>query len=148
MSNIHTQTTTPPASRFLFRACPAGRSLAQRQSQPTVSVVAFGALSEISLARVQIEGERHIAGVVASLTRWGVGLQSGDHSRLGNLVGAAVLHVHGGQEENVALLGYPRGNGLHDLAVDRLLVVGHQVLIQELLNLVGGEPGWTKRSAY
>jgi hypothetical protein len=43
MSNIHTQ-TTPPTPRSLSQAYPAVQSLAQIQFQPTVSVVAFGAL--------------------------------------------------------------------------------------------------------
>jgi hypothetical protein len=45
MSNIHTQ-PTPPTPRYLSQAYPAGQSLAQIQSQPIVSVVAFGALEE------------------------------------------------------------------------------------------------------
>lgn len=80
---------------------------------------------------------QYSASIISSLTRWGIGLQSGDDAGLGDLVGAAVLHVHGGQEEDVALLGDTGSNGLHDLAIDGLLVVGHQVLVQELLDLVG-----------
>lgn len=143
MSNIHTQ-TTPPTPRYLSQAYPVVQSLAQIQSQPTASVVAFGALEESLLANAEVErrkGEQDSANLISSLTRWGIGLQSGDHTGLGNLVGAAVLHVHGGQEEHVALLGDPRSNGLHDLAIDGLFVVGNQVLVQELLDLVGGEPG-------
>jgi hypothetical protein len=85
---------------------------------------------------------------IASLTRWGIGLQSRDHTGLGDLVGATVLHVHGAQKEHVALLSDTRGNGLHDLAIDGLLVVGHQVLVQELLDLVRGEPWKRNRSVY
>lgn len=112
----------------------------------------FGALSKSSLAHLKTEkgkwDTQYYANLIKSLTRWGVCLQSGDHAWLGDLVGAAVLHVHGGQEENVALLCDPRSNGLHDLAVDGLLVVSHQILVQELLDLVGGEPGERKRLAY
>ncbi len=76
-------------------------------------------------------------------TRRGVRLQSGDDSGLGNLVRAAVVHVDGGEEEHVALLRHPRRDRLHDLAVDGLLVVGNEILVQELLDLVGREPSKT-----
>jgi hypothetical protein len=42
------------------------------------------------------------------------------------------------QEKYIALLRHTRGDSLHDLAVDGLLVVGNEVLVQELLDLVGG----------
>ena len=73
-------------------------------------------------------------------TRRGVSLERCDHSGLGNLVRAAVVHIDSREEEDVALLGHPRCDSLHDLAVDGLLVVGNEVLVQELLNLVGREP--------
>lgn len=71
-----------------------------------------------------------------------VGLEGGDDAGLGDLVGARVLHVDGLQQQDVGLgVGDAGGDGLHDLAVDGLLVVGDEVLVEELLDLVGGEPG-------
>lgn len=79
--------------------------------------------------------EREVGGI--QLTGWSVRLQSGDHSGLSDLIGTTVLHVHRSQEKDVTLLCDTRGHGLHDLAVDGLFIVGHQILIQELLNLIG-----------
>jgi hypothetical protein len=71
-----------------------------------------------------------------------VRLESGDDAGLGDLVRARVLHVDGLQEQDVGFgVGDARGDGLHDLAVDGLLVVGDEVLVEQLLDLVGGEPG-------
>ncbi len=75
------------------------------------------------------------------LTGWCVCFESSDRSGLRNLVRAAVVHIDSLEEQYVALLSHPRGDSLHDLTVDRLLVVGDEVLVQELLNLVRGEPG-------
>jgi hypothetical protein len=80
-------------------------------------------------------------GWVIGHTGRGVRLERRDDSRLGNLVRTTVVHINGLQQQHVALLGYARGHGLHDLAVDGLLVVGHEVLVQQLLDLVGREPG-------
>ena len=74
------------------------------------------------------------------LTGRSVGLQSCDDTGLGDLVRTAVLHVHGCQQKHIALLRHPGCDGLHDFTVDRLLIVGDQVLVQELLDLVGREP--------
>lgn len=70
------------------------------------------------------------------LTRGCVGLKCCDDSRLGDLVRTAIVHIDGLEEKNIALLSHTRGNCLHDLAVDRLLVVGDQVLVEQLLDLV------------
>ncbi|KAH0294783.1 myosin-2, partial [Aureobasidium sp. EXF-3399] len=72
-----------------------------------------------------------------------VGLECCDDARLGDFVGPAVVHVYGGQEQNIGLgVGDARGDGFHDFAVDGLFVVGDEVLVQQLLNLVGREPGF------
>ena len=76
-----------------------------------------------------------------SRTGRGVRFQGRDDPGLGDLIGAAVLHIHRSQQENIALLRDSRGDGLHDLAIDGLLVVRNEVLVEELLNLVRGEPG-------
>lgn len=68
--------------------------------------------------------------------RRSVRLECCDDAWLRDLVRAAVLHVHGRQQEYVPLFRHSRSDRLHDVTVDRLLVVGNQVLIQELLNLV------------
>ena len=70
------------------------------------------------------------------LTRRRVGLQSGDDTRLGNFVRTTVVHVDGGEKQDIALFRHSRRHGLHDLAIDRLFVVGHEILIEELLDLV------------
>lgn len=71
---------------------------------------------------------------------WGIGLQSSDNTRLGDLVRATVLHVYRSQEEHIALLCDARSDGLHDLAVDGLFVICHQVLVQKFLDLVWRQP--------
>jgi hypothetical protein len=71
------------------------------------------------------------------LTRRRVRLESGDDTRLGDLVRSAIIHVYCSKEKDVALLGDSRGDSFHDLAVDRLLIVGNKVLVEELLYLVG-----------
>jgi hypothetical protein len=70
------------------------------------------------------------------LTRRRVSLESSDYSGLGDLIGTTVVHVDSLEEQDVALLRDSRGHCLHDLAIDRLLVVGDQVLVQQFLNLV------------
>ena len=70
------------------------------------------------------------------LTRWSVCFQSGDDARLRDLVWPTVIHIHSSKKENVALLCDSRGNCFHDLAVDRLFIVSHEVLVQQLLDLV------------
>lgn len=71
-----------------------------------------------------------------------VGLQSGDDARLGDFVGPGVLHVDGLEEQDVGFgVRDARGDGFHYLAVDRLFVVRDEVLVEEFLDLVGGEPG-------
>jgi len=72
-----------------------------------------------------------------SHTGWGVGLQSCDNTRLGDLIRSTVFHVYRCQQEDIALLCDARGDSLHDLAVDGLFVVCDQVLVQKFLNLVG-----------
>lgn len=58
--------------------------------------------------------------------------------RLGNLVWTTVLQVDGLEQQYVVgLLGNSRCYRLHDLAVDRLLIVGDEILVQQLLDLVG-----------
>lgn len=79
-------------------------------------------------------------GQIIKLTGRRIGFERCDDTGLGNLIGSAVIHVHGSQEQHVALLGDAGGDGLHDLRVDGLFVIGHQVLVQQLLDLVGGEP--------
>lgn len=70
-----------------------------------------------------------------------VRLQGGDDAGFGDLVRSGIFHVDGGEEEDVGFgIGDARGNGLHDFAVDGLLVVGDEVLVEELLNLVGRKP--------
>jgi hypothetical protein len=67
-----------------------------------------------------------------------VSLQGCDYSRLRNLVWAGVVHVHSLQKQNVGLrVCDTGGDGLHDLAVNGLLVVGNEVLVQKLLDLIG-----------
>lgn len=70
-----------------------------------------------------------------------VGLQGRDNPRLRDFIRTAVLHIDGGQQEHVTLLSDPRGNSLHDFPIDRLLVICDEVLIQEFLDLVRGQPG-------
>ncbi|VTO90078.1 unnamed protein product [Fusarium graminearum] len=70
------------------------------------------------------------------LTRRCVSLERSDDSRLSDLVRTTVVHIDGLEEKDVALLSYTRGNCLHDLAVDGLLVIGDQVLVEQLLDLV------------
>ena len=77
------------------------------------------------------------------LTGWSVGLQGRNDSRLGDLVGATVLHVHWRQQKHIALLGNARSDSFHDLAINGLLVVRYKVLVQELLDLVRGQPSQT-----
>ena len=72
------------------------------------------------------------------LTGWRIGLQGCDNPGLRNFVRPAVIHIDRLQEKHIALLRHTRGDSLHDLAVDGLLVVGNEVLVQELLDLVGG----------
>ena len=69
-----------------------------------------------------------------------VGFQSGDDAGFGDLVGAAVFHVYGGEEQDIAFLGDAGGDGFHDFAVDGLLVVGDEVLVEEFLDLGGRKP--------
>lgn len=74
-------------------------------------------------------------------TRWCIGLQGCDDPGLGDLIRTAVLHVDRSQQEHVTLLGDAGGNGLHDFAIDRLLIVCDEVLVQEFLDLIRREPG-------
>lgn len=76
-----------------------------------------------------------------SRTGWSVCLQGRDDPGLGDLIRTAVLHIDWCQKENIALLRDSGGDGFHDLAVDGLLIVCDEVLVEELLNLVRGEPG-------
>jgi hypothetical protein len=70
------------------------------------------------------------------LTRWSICFQSCDDTRLSDLIGSTIIHIHGGKKENITLLRDSRGNSFHDLAIDGLFVVSHEVLVQQLLNLV------------
>ena len=70
------------------------------------------------------------------LTRRRVCLKCCDDSRFRNLVWTTVLHVDCCEQQDVALLCHARCDSLHDLAIDGLLVVGYQILIQQLLDLV------------
>lgn len=108
------------------------------RSQPVASAAGFEALFvvQLAIARLRIP-ERS----VRPRTRRCVGLQGGDNPGLGDFIRPAVLHIDGGQQEHVTLLSDARGNGLHDFPIDRLLVVCDEVLVQEFLNLVRGEPG-------
>lgn len=76
-----------------------------------------------------------------SRTGWGVGLQGRDGARLSDFVRPTIFHINRGQQEHIALFGDTRGNSLHDLAIDRLLVISHEVLVEKLLNLVRRKPG-------
>ena len=78
--------------------------------------------------------------MIVKLTGRRIGLQRCDDTWLSNFIGSTVIHIHSSQEQHITLLGDTGGNGLHDLRVDGLFVVGHQVLVQELLDLVGREP--------
>jgi hypothetical protein len=71
------------------------------------------------------------------LTRWSIGFQGGNNTRFGNFIWSTIVHIHGGKEENVALLSDSGGNSFHDLPIDGLFVVSHEVLIEQLLDLVG-----------
>ena len=73
-------------------------------------------------------------------TRRGIGLQSGDDSGLGDLIRATVVHIDSLEQQNIGLLSHARSDGLHNFAIDRLLVIRDKVLVQKLLNLVGREP--------
>jgi hypothetical protein len=73
-------------------------------------------------------------------TRWSICFQSCDDTRLSNLIGSTIIHIHGGKKENITLLCDSRGNSFHDLAIDGLFVVSHKVLVQQLLNLVWRQP--------
>lgn len=81
------------------------------------------------------------------LTRRRVGLQSRDDPGLRNLVQATVIQIHGREKQRVVLLRHLGRNSLHDFAVDRLLVVRNQVLVEELLDLVRREPAGSSMSA-
>ena len=73
-----------------------------------------------------------------------VRLQRGDDSWLGDFVRPAVLHVDGLEEEDVGFgVRDAGGDGFHDFAVDGLFVVRDQVLVEEFLDLVWGEPVMT-----
>lgn len=78
--------------------------------------------------------------VIVKLTGRSIRLQRCDDTWLCNFIWSTVIHIHGSQEQHIALLGDTGGNGLHDLRVDGLFVISHQVLVQQLLDLVGGEP--------
>lgn len=67
-------------------------------------------------------------------------LQSCDDPRLGNLKWTTVFHVDGREKQDIALLCDSRGHSLHDVAIDWLLIIGHQVLIQKFLDLIRREP--------
>lgn len=60
-------------------------------------------------------------------------------SWLGNLIWTTVVKVDGWEEQHVALLGDSAGDDLDYFAVDRLFVISHEVLVQQLLDLVGAE---------
>lgn len=87
-----------------------------------------------ALEKQLVAGKEHVVGVF--LTRWSICFQSGDDTRLSDLIWATIIHIYSSQEENIALLCDARGNGFHDLAIDGLFVVSHEVLVQQLLNLV------------
>lgn len=70
------------------------------------------------------------------LTRRSISLKRRNDSGFSDLVRTTVVHVHGLEEQHVALLSYPRSHSLHDLSIDRLLVISNQVLVEELLDLV------------
>jgi hypothetical protein len=70
------------------------------------------------------------------LTRWSISFQSGDNTRLSDLIWPTIIHIYGGKKENIAFLCDPRSNSFHDLAVDGLFVVSHEVLVQQFLDLV------------
>ena len=55
--------------------------------------------------------------------RRGICLQRCNYPWLGDLVRSAVLHIHGGKEKYVTLLGDPRGDRLHNFTIDGLLVI-------------------------
>lgn len=74
------------------------------------------------------------------LTGRSICLQGSNDAWFSNLVRPGVLHVYGLQEQNVRLLRYARRDRFHDLAVDRLFIVRDEILVQEFLDLVGGEP--------
>lgn len=109
----------------------------------TISASRFsrGVWSPIRTVSESESGNRMSISVGVSRTGWCVGLQSCDDSRLGNFIRTAVLHINRCQQEHVTLFSDARGNGLHDFAIDRLLVVCDEVLVQELLDLIRGEPG-------
>jgi hypothetical protein len=101
----------------------------QKQFLQGVSGAEFGALEKQLVAE-----KEDVVGVF--LTRWSICFQSSDDTRLSDLIWATIIHIYSSQKENVALLCDARCNGFHDLAIDRLFVVSHEVLVQQLLNLV------------
>ena len=72
--------------------------------------------------------------------------QRGDNARFGDLVGAGIFHVDGLQEQHVRFgIRDARGDGFHDFAVDGLFVVGHEVLVEQFLDLIGRKPRERKK---
>lgn len=68
-------------------------------------------------------------------------LQCGDGSGFGYLIRTTIIHVDRRQQEHVRFrVCDSRSNCLHNLSVDGLLVVGDQILVQQLLNLVRRQP--------
>ena len=122
-------------SRILRRLCsptsPVAQWLVLRRSQRASSGEEFGALEEKSVSNCLQGNSFHM-----ELTRGCVSLERSDDSRLGDLVRTTVVHIDGLKEKHVTLLSNTRGNCLHDLAVDRLLVISNQVLVEQLLDLV------------
>ena len=74
------------------------------------------------------------------LTRWGVSLECCYDTRLGDLIWSAIIHINCRQQENVTLLSDARRYRFHNVPVDGLLVVCNKILIQQLLDLIGGQP--------
>lgn len=79
-------------------------------------------------------------GQFIKLTRRSIGFQRCDDTWLCNFIGSTIIHIHSSQEQYITLFSDTGGNGLHDLRVDGLFVISHQVLVQQLLDLVGREP--------
>ena len=69
-----------------------------------------------------------------------ISFQCSDYTRLRNLVRAGVLHVNCCEKQHIALFRNSWSNGFHYFAIDGLFVVSHEILVKQLLYLVGWKP--------
>lgn len=114
------------------RASLAEQWPAQTRFRPSASGEVFAALERWVSVHFMQKSMTH-----SELTGRRIGLERRDLSRLSNFVRATVIHIHGLQQEDVALFSHARCDSFHNLAVDRLLVIGDEILVEKLLNLVG-----------